>query len=101
MQKCVKLCQNSEIFWRSNDFPGGSKISWASEGPQKGGKTTGMDIPEFRDINGPAPMPKNDIIGQIVAWGCKSPPPLPVSLGLRKRSAAVYKPLGRFLVPFR
>ena len=80
MQKCAKLCQNSEFFWRTNDFPGGSKIYWASEGPQKGGKTPGMDIPEFRDINGPTPMPKNDIIGQIVAWGVD---PSPVSLGSR------------------
>ena len=58
-----------------------SKFSWASEGPQNGGKTTGMDIPEFRDINGLAPTPKNGAIGQIVTWGVDPPPP--VSLGLR------------------
>ena len=44
--------------WRSNAFQGGSTFSQASEGPQNGGKTTGMDIPEFRDINGPVLMPK-------------------------------------------
>ena len=32
---------------------------------------TGMDILEFRDINGPAPMSKNGAIGRIVAWGCE------------------------------
>ena len=54
----AKMCQNSATFWRSNDFPGGSKFSRASEGYQNGGKTTRMDIPEFRDIKGPALMPK-------------------------------------------
>ena len=57
MQKCIKMCQNSATYWPSNNFPGGSIFSRVSEGPQNGGKTTGMDIPEFRDINGPAPMP--------------------------------------------
>ena len=60
----------------------GYKLFRASEGSQNGGKTTRMDIPEFRDINGPNPMPKNGAIGQIVTCGCESPPPL--SLGLRK-----------------
>ena len=63
MQKCVKIHQNSEIFWRSNAFPGGSKLSRLSEEHKKGGKTTGTDLPEFRDINGPDPMPKNGEIG--------------------------------------
>ena len=66
MQKCVKMCQNSEFFWQSNDFPRGSKFSRASEGPQNGSKATGMDIPVFRDINGPAPIPKNGAISQFV-----------------------------------
>ena len=35
-----------------------TQMGWPSEGPQNGGKTTGMDIPELRDINGPALMPK-------------------------------------------
>ena len=52
-----------------------------SEGPQNGSKTTGMDITKFREINGPAPMPKNGAIGQIVTWGVDPPPP--VSLWLR------------------
>ena len=40
---------------RSNNFPGGSEFTWASEAPQNGGKMNEMDILEFRDINGPAP----------------------------------------------
>ena len=43
-----------------------TQMGWPSEGPQNGGKTTGMDIPELRDINGPAAMPKNGAVGQIV-----------------------------------
>ena len=69
-----KMRQNLGNFWPYIDFQGGSEFSRASEGPQNGGKMTGMGIPEFIDINGPAPMPKNDAIGQIVTWGCRSPP---------------------------
>ena len=68
-------CKNESNYVKIWKNVGGLKISWAPEGPQKGGKTTGMDIPEFRDINGPAPMLKNGTIGQIVTWGCGSPPP--------------------------
>ena len=39
----------------SNDFPGGSELTRASEGPQNGSKMTRMDILEFRDINGSDP----------------------------------------------
>ena len=38
-------------------FPVGSDFTHASDGHQNGGKKTGMDILEFRDINGPALMP--------------------------------------------
>ena len=43
---------------RSIAFPGMSEFNRASEGPQNGGKMTGMDVLEFRDINGSDPMPK-------------------------------------------
>ena len=52
---------------RSINFPGLSKFNGASEGPQNGGKMTGMDLLEFRDINGPDPMPK---YGAIWSIGC-------------------------------
>ena len=41
--------------WWSNDFLGGSEFTRVSDRAQKGGKMTGMDILEFRDINGPDP----------------------------------------------
>ena len=44
-------------------FQGGSDFTRATERPQNGGKMTGMDILEFRDINGPAPMPNYGTIG--------------------------------------
>ena len=50
------------MLW-SNDLPGGSEFTQASEGPQNGGKMTGMGILEFRDINGQAPMPEYSTIG--------------------------------------
>ena len=53
---------------RSIDFPGLSEFNRASEGPQNGGKMTGMDILQFRDINGPDPMPK---YGAICSIGCQ------------------------------
>ena len=45
--------QNVATNYWSIDFPGGSEFSPSSEGLQNGGKMTGMDILEFRDINGP------------------------------------------------
>ena len=47
--------QNMANNFRSIDFPRGSEFTWAPEGPQNGGKMTGMDILEFRDINGRDP----------------------------------------------
>ena len=38
-----------------HQLPGCSEFTPASGGPQKGGKMTGMDILEFRDIDGPDP----------------------------------------------
>ena len=73
MQKCVKIPHNPATFGQTNDFPGGSKISQASERPQNGGKMTGMDIPEIKDINRPALMPKNGAIGQILPGGVNPP----------------------------
>ena len=55
---------------RSNNFPArGSEFIWASEGPQNGGKMTGMDILEFRDINSLALMPKYGEIWSNRRWG--------------------------------
>ena len=65
MAKCVKIWKNLENFWRSNDFQVGSDFTRASEGPQNGGKMTGIDLLEFKDINGPDPMPK---YGQFGRW---------------------------------
>ena len=77
MAKCVKIWKNLGNFWRSSDFQGGSEFTRASEGPQNGGKMTGMDVLEFRDINGPDPMPKYGTIWSIGARGGGdfSPPP--------------------------
>ena len=52
MPKCVKIWKNLGNFWRSSNFQGGSEFTRASEGPQNVGKMTGMDVLEFRDING-------------------------------------------------
>ena len=60
---------------RSIDFPGLSEFNRASEGPQNGGKMTGMDLLEFRDINGPDPMPKYGAIWSIGCLVWISPPP--------------------------
>ena len=60
---------------QSIDFPGLSKFNRASEGPQNGGKMTGMDVLEFRDINGEDPMPK---------YGAKENLQFDFSLGLFK-----------------
>ena len=60
---------------RSIDFPGLSEFNRASEGPQNGGKMTGMDLLEFRDINGPDPMPKYGAIWSIGCQGGISPLP--------------------------
>ena len=43
---------------RSINFLGGSEFTRAPGGPQNGGKMTGMEILEFRDINGPDPYNK-------------------------------------------
>ena len=75
MPKCVKIWNKLEKCWRSSDFPGGSEFTRASEGPQNGGKMTGMDVLEFRDINGPDPMPKYGAIWSIGSRGGISPPP--------------------------
>ena len=56
------------MLW-SNDLPGGSEFTQASEGPQNGGKMTGMDLLEFRDINGP----KNGAIWSIGCQGWIAP----------------------------
>ena len=69
-------------FCRSNNFPGGSEFTRASEGHQNGGKMTGMDVLEFRDINGPNLMPKYGAIWSIGSRGGISPPP--ASLGLSR-----------------
>ena len=50
---------------RSINFPGAQNLP----GPQNGGKMTGMDILEFIDINGPAPMPKYGTILPFDCWG--------------------------------
>ena len=59
MQKLVKLYENVATICWSIDFPGGSEFTLASGGPQNGGKMTGMDILEYRDINGPDPCNEN------------------------------------------
>ena len=56
--KNAKMSQNVATIFRSINFPGGSEFTWLSGGPQNGGKMTGMDILEFRDINGPDPYNK-------------------------------------------
>ena len=53
------MCQNVTQICQTIDFPGGSEFTRASGGPQNGGKMTGMDILEFRDINGPDPYNEN------------------------------------------
>ena len=58
MTKCVKMCQNVANICRSIGFLGGSEFTRASGGPQNGGEMTGMDILEFRDINGQDPYNK-------------------------------------------
>jgi len=55
LPKCVKICPNAAKICRSIDFLGVSEFTRASGGPQKGGKMTGTDILEFRDINGQDP----------------------------------------------
>ena len=44
------MYQNFAKFWQPIDFPGGSELPQASEGPLKGVKMTVMDIFEFKDI---------------------------------------------------
>ena len=61
--KNAKMRKNLATVWQSTNFPGKSQFTRASEGPQNSGKMTGMVILEFRDINGPAPMPKYGAIG--------------------------------------
>ena len=55
--------QNLSNIWWSNDFPGGSELTWASEEPQNGGKMIRTDKLEFRDINEPSLMPKYSTTG--------------------------------------
>ena len=54
---------------RSIGFPGGSELNRSSEGPLQCAKMTVMDILEFRDMNGPAPMPKSGVMrSNMVRW---------------------------------
>ena len=55
-----------------------SEFTRASERPQNGGKMTVMDLLEFRNINGPDPMPKYGAIWSIGSRGGISPPPRPL-----------------------
>ena len=57
-------------------FPGGSEFNRSSEGPLKGAKMTVMDILEFRDMNGPAPMPKSGVMRSNKVRGAILPPTL-------------------------
>ena len=77
MPKCVKICPNVAKICRSIDFPGVSEFTRASGGPQKGGKMTGMEILEFRDIKQPPHLGK--IIGneENAPGGEDSSPPWP------------------------
>ena len=68
--------KNLETKWQSTNFQGGSEFTRASEGPQNGGKMTGMDLLEFRDIKGPDPMPKYGAIWLIGSRGGIPPPGL-------------------------
>ena len=55
-------------------FPGVSEFNHSSEGPQQGAKMTVMDILEFRDMNGPAPMPKSGVMrSNKVRWAILPP----------------------------
>ena len=60
MPKCVKK-------WQTICGPvtsqGGSKLTLVSKRPQTGINMTGMDMLEFRDINGPALIPIYGAIG--------------------------------------
>ena len=64
-QKCQNPSKHDKKN-RSANFPGLSKFNGASEGPQNGGKMTGMDLPEFIDINGADPKPgRSGAMGEI------------------------------------
>ena len=63
-------CQNESKFGKNlvvHRLHRGSEFTRASEGNQNGGKITGLDLLEFRDIDGPDPMPK---YGAIWSIGC-------------------------------
>ena len=77
------ICLLERNIWKIPRVP--KKLNLLSEGPQNGGQMIGMDILEFRDINQPAVMPKYGVIGQIVTWGCESPPP-PCSIFMFNKS---------------
>ena len=51
------------------DFPWGSEFIGASGGPQNGGKMTGMDILEFRDINSQILIMRFGLNGQNTVGG--------------------------------
>ena len=71
----TKMCQNFVTFWYSIDFPGGSELTQASEGPLKGVKMTVMDILRFRDINmRTLPTQISDILS-FLNRGAYMPPP--------------------------
>ena len=72
--------QNLEKCWRSSELPGGSEFTRASEEPQNGGKMTGMDILEFRDINGPDPYNEIWFKKAKYGWGGNFAPLPPSSL---------------------
>ena len=57
-----------KTYW-SIGFAGRSEFSRSSEGPLQGAKMTVMNILEFRDMNGPAPMPKSGVMrSNMVQW---------------------------------
>ena len=61
----------------SENFPGGSEMNCSSKETLKGAKMTIMDILEFRDMNGPAPMPKSGVMrSNKVRWAILPPPTL-------------------------
>ena len=69
----VKMTNNVSV----QQLPRGSEFNRSSERPQQGAKMTVMDILEFRDMNGPAPMPKSGVMrSNKVRWAI-SPPPHP------------------------
>ena len=74
--KIAKMRHNLAKIWLSIVFPGELEFNHSSEGPLQGAKMTVMDMLEFRDINGPAPMQKSGVMrSNKVRWAI-SPLPL-------------------------